>query len=148
MVDVFTPSKRSWIMSRVHGKDTKPEIVVRSVIHRMGYRFRLHADALPGRPDIVLPRHLKVVFVHGCFWHGHKGCARATVPGTRRAFWAKKLADNAARDTRNLREVRRAGWRALVVWECETRKPEKLEGKLRRFLEDGEKTARGRRGRS
>ena len=124
-------------MSRVHGKDTKPEIIVRSVIHRMGYRFRLHVRDLPGRPDIVLPRHRKVVFVHGCFWHGHQGCARATLPDTRKSFWSKKLADNAARDARNLRAVRRKGWRALVVWECDTRRPEKLEGKLRRFLEGG-----------
>ena len=141
MVDVFPPSKRSWIMSRVHGKDTKPELVVRSMLHRMGYRFRLHEKKLPGRPDIVLPRHRKVVFVHGCFWHGHKGCPRATIPETRREFWEKKLSGNIARDELNIRAVREQGWQALVVWECETREPTVLENKLRLFLaKTGEET--------
>jgi DNA mismatch endonuclease (patch repair protein) len=134
MTDVFTSSKRSWIMGRVHGKDTKPEIIVRSVIHRMGFRFRLHVRAVPGCPDIVLPKHGKVVFVHGCFWHGHRGCSRASIPSTRKAFWNKKLSGNAERDARNLRELRRSGLRVLVIWECETKNRKLLERKLRRFL--------------
>lgn len=134
MTDVFAREKRSWIMSRVKGRDTKPEILVRSVIHRMGYRFRLHRRDLPGNPDIVLPRHGKVIFVHGCFWHGHVRCSRSKRPTTNRGFWNEKLDRNVERDARVQRELRSMGWKVLVVWQCETRKPEKLLEKLERFL--------------
>jgi DNA mismatch endonuclease (patch repair protein) len=121
-------------MSRVRGKNTKPELAVRSMIHRMGFRFSLHRTDLPGRPDIVLPRHRKVVFVHGCFWHGHPNCPRAARPTSNRGFWDEKLNANITRDTYNLRELRTLGWHPLVVWECETRRPEGLLRKLERFL--------------
>ena len=136
MTDVFTKEKRSWIMSRVKGRDTKPEILVRSVVHRMGYRFRVHRRDLPGNPDVVLPRHGKVIFVHGCFWHGHKRCPRSTRPTTNKGFWNEKLDRNIERDKRFQRKLGSMGWKVLVVWQCETRKPEELLAKLERFLDD------------
>lgn len=136
MTDVFTEEKRSWIMSRVKACDTKPELLVRSLVHRMGYRFRLHRRDLPGNPDIVLPRHGKVIFVHGCFWHGHKRCPRSKRPTTNKRFWNNKLDRNVERDKRFQRKLRVMGWKLLVVWQCETTKPDKLLAKLERFLHD------------
>lgn len=136
MTDVFPIEKRSWIMSRVKGRDTKPEVLVRSFVHRMGYRFRVHRRELPGNPDIVLARHRKVIFVNGCFWHGHKGCSRSRRPTTNENFWNNKLNGNIKRDRLNCRELRRMGWKVLVVWECETKTSELLLGKLERFLYD------------
>jgi len=137
MSDVFTREQRSRIMRRVKGRDTKPELLIRSMVHRMGFRFRVQGRDLPGNPDIVLPRHRKVIFVHGCFWHGHKRCPRSKRPATNTAFWNKKLDGNVERDKRFRRELRRLGWKTLIVWECETRKPERLLGRLERFLHDG-----------
>ncbi|MDL1981718.1 MAG: very short patch repair endonuclease [Deltaproteobacteria bacterium] len=136
MTDVFSQEKRSWIMSRVKGRDTKPEILVRSFIFRMGFRFRLHRRDLPGTPDIALPRHGKVIFVHGCFWHGHKRCPRSKRPTTNENFWNNKLDGNIKRDKRYRRELRQMGWKVLIIWECETKSPEKLLQKLERFLND------------
>ena len=136
MTDVFSQEKRSWVMSRIKGRDTKPEILVRSLIFRMGFRFRLHRRDLPGVPDIVLPGRRKVIFVHGCFWHGHKGCPRSKRPTTNQAFWNNKLDGNIKRDRRYRRELRRLGWKVLTVWECETRAPERLSRKLETFLHD------------
>jgi DNA mismatch endonuclease (patch repair protein) len=134
MADVFSKEKRSWLMSRVKGRNTKPEILVRSLLHRMGFRFRLHCRELPGNPDIVLRRHKSVVFVHGCFWHGHKKCRKAIRPTSNTSFWNKKLDQNKERDSRFRRALKRLGWRTLVIWECETRKPIKLAPKLERLL--------------
>lgn len=136
MADVFSKVKRSWVMSRVKGRDTKPEILVRSFVHRMGFRFRVHRRGLPGNPDIVLPQHNKVIFVHGCFWHGHKRCLRSKRPTTNEQFWNKKLNGNIERDKRLRRRLHRMGWDVLVVWQCEIRKPERLLRKLERFLHD------------
>lgn len=136
MTDVFSKEKRSWIMSLVKGRDTKPEILVRSIIHRMGFRFRVHRRDLPGNPDIVLPRYRKVIFVHGCFWHGHKNCPRSKRPSTQKSFWSKKLDRNLERDKNYLLELRQRGWRVLVIWECETKTPKKLMMKLERLLRD------------
>jgi len=136
MTDVFSNEKRSWIMSRVKGRDTKPEILVRSFIFRMGFRFRLHRRDLPGTPDIVLPRHRKVIFVHGCFWHGHKSCSRSKRPSTNVRFWNKKLNGNIKRDKRYRRELRQMGWKSLIVWQCETKSSERLLWKLKRFLHE------------
>jgi len=105
------------MMAAVKGKDTKPEIAVRRALHAAGFRFRLHAKSLPGRPDIVLPKHRAAIFVNGCFWHGHE-CDRFRWPKTRRKFWAEKIAGNRARDARNLEELSRSGWRSLTIWEC------------------------------
>lgn len=134
MTDVFTAEKRSWIMSRVRNGDTRPEKLVRSIIHRMGFRFRLHDRRLPGCPDIVLPRHRKAVFVHGCFWHSHPGCPRAKRPNDNRDFWERKLTRNAERDATNQRRLTEQGWDILVVWECETKDPVRLLSALETFL--------------
>jgi DNA mismatch endonuclease (patch repair protein) len=136
MTDVFSKEKRSWIMSRVKGRDTKPEMLVRSFVHRMGFRFRVHRRELPGNPDIVLPRHGKAIFVHGCFWHGHKRCSRTKRPTTNKKFWNKKLDGNIERDKRFRRELRRMGWKVLALWQCDTRNPEELLEKLEKFLHD------------
>ena len=121
MTDIVDSRRRSEMMSRIRGKDTVPELIVRRVAHRMGLRFRLHRRDLPGRPDLVFPRHLLAVFVHGCFWHRHGRCRYAYTPKSRIAFWTKKFADNVARDRRNEDALRDLGWRVLVIWECETR---------------------------
>ena len=119
MVDTLTKSQRSRVMSKIRGKDTKPELAVRSLLHGMGYRFRLHRRDLPGSPDIVLPRYRAVVFVHGCFWHRHDGCNLAYHPKTNVDFWEKKFQANVERDLRNLQELEKDGWKVLIIWECE-----------------------------
>ena len=134
MTDVFSTSKRSEVMSRIRGKDTTPELQVRSIVHRLGYRFRLHARDLPGSPDLVLPRLETVIFVHGCFWHRHRGCRYATTPSTRRTFWQAKFDANVARDTRTAASLRRLGWSVITVWECQLRKPERVVARLERLL--------------
>lgn len=127
----LTPQQvRSRTMSRIKGKNTKPEIAVRSMLHRAGYRFRLHGRKLPGSPDIVLARHKTVVFVHGCFWHRHEGCKYATTPKTRTEFWSDKFRKNVERDARQQRELQEMGWRVLIVWECELRDLETLKKRL------------------
>ena len=133
-MDKLTKERRSWNMSRIKGTNTGPERIVRSILHRMGYRFRLHRKDLPGKPDITLPKYKTVVFVHGCFWHRHKGCKDATLPKTRRNFWRNKLEGNAARDRVKHRSIRQLGWRVIVVWECETEKQARLLPRLRRLL--------------
>ena len=120
MVDRISREHRSWNMSRIRSRDTKPEKIVRSLLHRMGYRFRLHRKDLPGKPDIVLPKYQTVIFVHGCFWHRHPRCRFAYTPRSRVHFWQKKFADNIARDQRVRRQLRRLGWKVIVVWECQT----------------------------
>ena len=133
MRDRLSKERRSWNMSRIRGKNTTPEIVVRRALHGMGYRFRLHGRKLPGRPDVVLPRHKTVVFVHGCFWHRHRKCKNCTTPTNRRAWWLKKLEGNAARDRLHRRALSKLGWKVVVVWECETEKagfPARLEERL------------------
>ncbi|MCP4221020.1 MAG: DNA mismatch endonuclease Vsr [bacterium] len=134
-MDVFDKEKRSNIMSRVKGKNTKPEMRVRSLVHQMGYRFRLHRKNLPGKPDLVFPRHKKIILVHGCFWHGHDGCPKSSRPSTNIEFWQKKLDGNISRDRLNLQKMREAGWQVLVIWECQTKKPEALEQLLKEFFE-------------
>ena len=134
MVDRLTVRERSWNMSRIRGKDTKPEIAVRSILHRMGYRFRLHRRDLPGKPDIVLPKHRTVVLVHGCFWHRHRGCKYAYTPKSRVQFWQKKFHENVERDRRNRKDLRKEGWKVIVVWECEVRDPDKLVVRLAREI--------------
>jgi len=134
MADRITPEARSANMSRIRGKDTKPELAVRRMLHAMGYRFRLHRRDLPGTPDIVLPGRRKAIFVHGCFWHGHAGCRLAAKPATRPEFWADKIAKNQARDRRAVAKLRRLGWSVGTIWECGLRDPERLAARLHRFL--------------
>lgn len=119
MVDRLTPERRSWNMSRIRGKDTGPERQLRSMIHRAGFRYRLHAADLPGRPDIVLKKFSTAIFVNGCYWHRHPGCRKATTPTTRTEFWQAKFSATVERDIRKTAELMAAGWRVLTVWECE-----------------------------
>jgi DNA mismatch endonuclease (patch repair protein) len=134
MADRLTERQRSSLMSRIRTKHTGPELKVRSVAHGSGYRFSLHRDDLPGKPDIVFPRYRSVVFVHGCFWHQHAGCQKSAMPAARREFWTAKLSRNVVRDAENRRGLRRAGWRVLVIWECQTRERDVVARKLKRFL--------------
>jgi DNA mismatch endonuclease (patch repair protein) len=119
-MDRIPPERRSWNMSRIRGRDTRPEVTVRSVLHRLGFRFRLHRRDLPGRPDIVLARHRTVVLVHGCFWHRHPRCRFAYSPKTNVHFWNQKFMANVRRDRWDRRRLRGLGWRVVVVWECQT----------------------------
>jgi DNA mismatch endonuclease (patch repair protein) len=134
MVDRFSAAVRSRMMASIKAKDTKPELLVRRLLHSMGYRFRLHRKDLPGTPDMVFPGRAAIIFVHGCFWHQHADCRFAAMPATRRSFWKNKLEANRQRDRRALATLRRHGWRVAVVWECQTRKLETLERRLQKFL--------------
>lgn len=125
-------------MGKIRSKDTLPEMLVRKLTHGMGYRYRLHIRALPGCPDMVFPARKKVIFVHGCFWHRHPGCANAVMPKTRKEFWREKLTANKLRDKRNLHRLKKAGWSCLVLWECELGNTEELATRICDFLENGQ----------
>lgn len=121
MADVFTPEKRSEVMSLIRGRDTKPELALRSMLHRLGYRFTVNGPknrSLPGKPDLVLPKFRTVIFVHGCFWHGHPDCSAFRLPKSRVAWWKAKIEGNRARDFRNENELLRLGWHVVTIWEC------------------------------
>ena len=137
MVDTLTKVEPSERMSRVRGKDSKPELAIRSVVHRMGYRYRLHRRDLPGSPDLVFPGRKKTIFVHGCFWHRHSdpGCKLARLPKSRLDFWKPKLEGNSRRDRVNQARLRELGWDVLVVWECQIGYREHIESIIRAFLE-------------
>jgi len=122
MADSLTPERRSWNMSRIRGANTGPEKRLRSLLHRAGYRFRIHERRLPGSPDIVLPRYRTALFVHGCFWHRHPGCRNATTPGSRTDFWTAKFEATVARDHAKAAQLEAAGWQVITVWECELEK--------------------------
>ena len=134
MADVVDSETRSRMMAGIRSSDTKTERLVRSMLHRMGYRFTLRNRKLPGSPDIVLPRYRTAIFVHGCFWHRHPGCSKATTPATRAEFWQQKFAANVARDARAVRALDELGWRVMTVWECELRNPESVIDLLRQSL--------------
>ena len=121
-MDSLTKEHRSWNMSRIRSTNTKPEMIVRSFLHRNGFRFRLHVKDLPGHPDIVLPKYKTVIEVRGCFWHRHKGCKKATTPSTNTEFWQAKFKQNIKRDRKHSRELKALGWKLIVVWGCETAK--------------------------
>ena len=129
-MDIVDPQRRSQIMARIGPRDTQPELTVRQIAHRLGFRFRLHAKNLPGRPDLVLKRHRTVIFVHGCFWHRHAGCSNSTMPKTRVKFWVAKFDGNVSRDARNIAALRAAGWRVITIWECETESSGVIEQRL------------------
>lgn len=137
-LDTLTVRERSALMSRIRGKDTKPEMAVRRLVHGLGYRYRLHAKELPGRPDLVFRPRRKVIFVHGCFWHRHEGCPKNRIPKSpeTRDFWRDKLNGNAHRDQLNETTLRRTGWGVLVIWECETKDLEQLTERVRAFLDE------------
>jgi DNA mismatch endonuclease Vsr len=126
---------RSENMRRIRSKDTAPELKVRSLVHRLGYRFRLHRKDLPGKPDLVFPSRRKVIFVHGCFWHGHDCPSVARTPKTNTGYWVEKIQRNAERDVRHQSELKSLGWDVLVVWECELRDAEALSSRITSFLE-------------
>jgi DNA mismatch endonuclease (patch repair protein) len=142
VADRFTPEERSRIMSRVKSRDTKPEKLVRKLLHALGYRFRLHRRDLPGKPDITLPKHKKVIFVHGCFWHGHDGCQRAARPTSNIEFWNKKIDSNLRRDITAQKELDALGWSYFILWQCQTRDLTTLTNKLEQFLNDVEENQR------
>ena len=118
MTDVLTPEQRKYNMSRIRYKNTRPEMIVRSLVHVMGFRYKLHNSALPGKPDLVLTRHKKIIFVHGCFWHMHTCKYGIVKPRTNAEFWENKRLGNVKRDRKNIRELKKNGWRVLIVWEC------------------------------
>ncbi len=134
MSDTFSPDKRSWIMRQVKSKNTSPELRVRSLLHGMGYRFRLHRRDLPGAPDIVFPGRKKAIFVHGCFWHGHSCPRGSRLPKSNAEYWKKKIARNKERDQRHIEDLFDLGWETLVVWECEVKDTDSLRERLKRFL--------------
>lgn len=136
-MDTLTPSERSRRMARVKSKGTRPEMVVRRLLFSLGYRYRLHDRSLPGSPDIVFQRKKKAIFVHGCFWHRHDGCALARLPKSRLDFWIPKLEGNRERDARKLLQLKSLGWDAFVIWECELKDLNLLEKKLNGFLGRG-----------
>lgn len=141
-MDTRTRAQRSFIMRSVGSRDTGPELIVRRVLHGMGYRYGLHRKDLPGRPDIVMPKHRVVIFVHGCFWHGH-GCAKGRLPKTRLDFWGPKIARNRQRDKESVRLLRKVGWRVLTVWQCQTKDVESLSRRLARFVSEPNKKVSG-----
>lgn len=126
-MDIVSAKKRSEMMSGIKGRNTRPEMLVRSYLHAKGFRFRLHLRDLPGSPDLVLPKYRACIFVHGCFWHRHQGCRYATTPATRADFWVQKFEGNVTRDHRNVQSLLDAGWRVLIVWECGLRQRANLE---------------------
>jgi DNA mismatch endonuclease (patch repair protein) len=134
MADVLTPQQRSFNMSRIRSRDTRPEMVVRSIVHRLGFRYRLHKKDLPGKPDLVLVRHRKIIDVHGCFFHMHNCPYGRVVPATNAEFWRTKRESNLERDRRNVKLLKKDGWQVLTVWECQTRHPDILEKTLSNFL--------------
>jgi DNA mismatch endonuclease, patch repair protein len=132
--DRLTKEHRSWNMSRIRGRDTKPELMVRSLLHRLGFRFRLQHHGLPGRPDVVLKSRRTAIFVHGCFWHRHKNCKFAYTPKSRVEFWVSKFARNVDRDLEVKVQLRKLGWRQVTVWECELRDPGRVSRRLAKVL--------------
>ena len=132
-MDRLSRQRRSWLMSRIRSRDTTPEMLVRSVAHRLGYRFRLHGKNLAGKPDLVFASRRKVIFVHGCFWHGHK-CSKGRPPKSNKVFWNEKIRSNRARDKRNTAQLRAAGWSVLILWQCNLKEPCELRRRLVDFL--------------
>jgi len=136
MSDIYSRTKRSQIMSKISGKNTKPEIIIRKLVHSLGYRFRLYKKDLPGKPDIVFPKYKKVIFVNGCFWHGHKNCLRSKLPSTNKKFWKEKIEGNKKKDRSNYLRFKKLGWDYLVVWQCKIKVSnyEKLSLSIDSFL--------------
>jgi DNA mismatch endonuclease, patch repair protein len=133
-MDSLSPERRSWNMSRIRGQDTRPELLVRSLLHRLGYRFRLNRKDVPGKPDLVLPKYKTAIYIHGCFWHRHAGCRLAYTPKSNLDFWSKKFARNVERDAEVAAKLKSAGWNQITIWECELADLPEVEGRLRRLL--------------
>ena len=135
-MDIYDKSKRSEIMSKISGKDTKPEIIVRKYLFSKGFRYRINDKRYPGKPDIVLPKYNTVIFVHGCFWHGHKNCKASNLPETRKEFWEKKIGDNIKRDRKNNRKLKNDGWKVITIWQCEINNQSKIESGLEKLIRE------------
>jgi DNA mismatch endonuclease, patch repair protein len=133
-MDSLSKAQRSWNMSRIRGKNTKPEIIIRSLLHRLGYRFRLNRKDIPGKPDITLPKCKTVIYVHGCFWHRHEGCKLAYTPKSNPRFWEAKFKKNRERDLQVQKALLTSDWNPVVIWECELREMERLESRLQETL--------------
>jgi DNA mismatch endonuclease, patch repair protein len=132
-MDIFTRQKRSQNMAQIRGKDTAPELLVRSILHKLGYRYALHRRDLPGSPDLVFAPRRKVIFIHGCFWHGHM-CRRGKLPSSNKVFWTEKVTKNKARDRRVKRQLQTMGWKVLTIWQCELKNDKRIKEKLVSFL--------------
>lgn len=135
MADVHSTEVRSYNMSKIKGKNTKPELIVRSLLHKNGFRYRLHSKDLPGKPDIALIKYKTIVFVHGCFWHGHEGCKYFVIPKTRTKFWMDKINRNKAKDAEVFDALTELGWKIITIWECDLKK-DKIETTLKSLLEE------------
>lgn len=135
MSDIYSKSKRSDIMSKISGKETKPEILVRKFLFSRGYRFRKNVKELPGKPDIVLPKYKTVIFVHGCFWHGHS-CKRGALPESNREFWQEKINKNIERDSRNILQLKEKGWSVIIIWQCEMKNKEDKEIRFNKLIDE------------
>lgn len=135
-MDTLSPEERSKRMSLVRAKDTQPELLVRQLVHGLGFRYRLHRADLPGKPDLVFGPRKKIIFVHGCFWHGHEGCSKGRLPKSRLEYWGPKLEENKQRDRLNLDDLRKMGWAVLVLWQCELKDTERLTKCIVRFLDE------------
>lgn len=133
-MDNLSPEKRSWNMSRIKNRDTQPEKVVRSLLHRMGYRFRLHRKDLPGKPDIVLPKYKTIILVHGCYWHRHEDCRYAYTPKSNVKFWNQKFDANIKHDKKVKKTLQNSGWKVHIIWECETKSEDKLVNIIKEIM--------------
>lgn len=138
MADIFSANKRTEIMKKVRTKDTGCELAVRKMIYAMGYRYRLHKKILPGKPDIVFNGIKKVIFVNGCFWHGHSGCSRGNLPDANSSFWQKKIEGNKLRDAKVVKKLKEIGWRSLIIWQCQVngKNAPELKGRIKKFIEE------------
>lgn len=139
-MDIYSQKKRSEIMSKISGKDTKPEILVRKFLFSKGFRYRVNDKQYPGSPDIVLPKFKTAIFIHGCFWHGHPGCKASRLPETRKEFWEKKINDTKLRDKRKIEALKKMGWNTIVIWQCEIKNTENRQKRLESLLEEISKT--------
>lgn len=134
MADIFSKAKRSEIMSKISGKETKPEILVRKFLFAQGFRYRKNDKRLPGKPDIVLPKYKTLIFVHGCFWHGHQNCKKSALPQTNYEFWKNKIQKNVVRDKSKQRELKKLGWKLVVIWQCQMKNRELFEKAMKRTI--------------
>lgn len=134
MADIFSKAKRSEIMSKISGKETKPEILVRKFLFANGFRYRKNDKKLAGKSDIVLPKYKTAIFVHGCFWHGHQGCKKSALPQTNYEFWEKKIGGNVERDKINQKKLKKDGWKVIVIWQCEIKNRELFEKAMKRIV--------------
>ncbi len=144
-MDIYSANKRSEIMAGISGKDTKPEITVRKFLFSKGFRYRVNDKRYPGRPDIVLPKYKTAVFVHGCFWHGHKGCKASRLPETRKEFWKKKISNNIKRDDKNIKKLKDMGWKVIIVWQCRIKNKNSQQRRLELLLKEIQKRGPGKK---